>query len=308
MQAEIGVDQLRFIVEQARMHLAACISQELRTGGWQETRSPDEIIDLHMKPERKDGSSGLNELLSAILFSAQNRQDANRVIEGSVKGKWDGLRKLLLDFDPEAILRTWNTSDDLFQYIQESTEVTGEKRDTARSRWPQFCKSILSASRFITRFDTSNQFFAWIETFRATPDTAAALPLILAEEIDGFSLALACDFLKELGYKEFPKPDVHIKNLAHRLRISSATSDYMLLRDLMRLGPSLGKLGHSLYTFDKYLWLLGSGRFYLVVEDGYELSIGRQIEPFVSRIRQQGYVIADDADPKIIEGPTRGAN
>lgn len=296
MNATIDRNQIRFIVEEAHKHLAACLKAELKRGGWIETRKPDEIIRLHMKPEKKDSRTQISELLSGILFSAQNRQDANRVIQGSVKGKWNGLRKILLDFDPEKILETWKSADELFDYIRRSKKVTGAKRNDPRSRWPQFCKSVISGSQFISRFKTGDKFIAWVETFMKTPDTAAALPLVLAEEIDGFGLALACDFLKELGYEQFPKPDIHIKRLAHRLRISSATSDYMLLRDLMRLEPLLKPLNLSLYGFDKYLWLIGSGRFYMIEEEGYELRIGRQTDPFLKHMRKAGYDVADESE------------
>ncbi|MDY0873969.1 hypothetical protein [Dongia rigui] len=295
MKLAITKDQIGMIVAKAHEHLAACVAAELASGGWRTRMSPDEIIRLHMTPEKKDSRNEISELLSGILFSAQNRQDANRVIQGSVRGKWEGLRKLLLDFEPEKILSTWSNSDELFDYIRKADEVGGAKRDDPRSRWPQFCKSVMSASQFISRFRTAQEFICWIETFTKTPDTAAALPLVLAEEIDGFGLALACDFLKELGYEQFPKPDIHIKRLAHRLRISSANSDYMLLRDLMKLEPLLASFKISLYGFDKYLWLIGSGRFYLVEEDGVELSIGRQARPFLNRMRKAGYDVAEDA-------------
>lgn len=279
-------NQLKFIVGEARSHLAECLAAVLREEGWKESSSPEQIIDLHMEPERKRYRERREDILSGMLYSAQNKQDANRVIEGSVDTGWDGMRELLLGFDPQAILETWSDDKLLFRYFKDSGRVSGQMRDRPTSRWPQFCKSVLSASRFIERFATGAEFVAWVETFRKNPDTAAALPLILAEEIDGFGLALACDFLKELGFEEFPKPDVHIKNLAHQLGISSSTSDYMLLRDLMRLEPLLTPEKVSLYSFDKYLWLIGSGRFYLVKEGGVELRIGSQVEQFMERIRR----------------------
>ena len=36
------------------------------------------------------------------------------------------------------------------------------------------------------------------------------MPLILAAEIEGIGYTLACDFLKELGFIEYGKPDVHV--------------------------------------------------------------------------------------------------
>ena len=282
-------DRLGLIVREAHDHLTECLTIALRDEGWRETREPSQIIDLHMQPEGKQRRNQRQDILSGMLFSAQNKQDANRVISGSVDTGWDGMRELLLDFDPEAILASWPDEHALFQHFINSGRVSGQMRKQPTSRWPQFCKSVLSSAKFIKRFETGADFTTWVEAFMKNPDTAAALPLILAEEIDGFGLALACDFLKELGFEQFPKPDVHIRNLASRLGISSASSDYMLLRDLMRLEPLLTPDRISLYRFDKYLWLIGSGRFYLVEEEGYELRIGSQVDAFIERMERIGF-------------------
>jgi hypothetical protein len=52
----------------------------------------------------------------------------------------------------------------------------------------------------------------------------------------------------------------------------------------MRLGPILSQLGMSLYAFDKYLWLVGSGRFYPSIRGGRELKIGSQTTKFIHRV------------------------
>ena len=278
--------QLSFIITEARAHLVECLARVLSDEGWRERRSPEELIDLHLIPDRKEFRDRRQDILSSILQSAQNRQEMNRVIGGSVKGGWVGLGRLLHGFDPVKITASWSDARALFNYIKQSGRVNGAMRRGLRSRWPQFCKSVLSASRFMLRFESGADFIKWVESFRHSPDTCAALPLVLAEEIDGFGLALACDFLKELGFEEFAKPDVHVKKLVNALGISAATSDYMVLRDLMRLEPLLKTGNLTLYGLDKYLWLIGSGRFYRVEEDGYELNIGRQIKSFMNRINK----------------------
>lgn len=280
----MNTTQLHFIIGEARSHLSECLTKVLHEQGWKEARTPEQIIDLHLRPDRESYRDNLQDILSCILYSAQNKQEMNRVIEGSVDGGWDGVRELLLDFEPAQILNAWNDDEALFKYIKSSSRVRGAKNEGSKSRWPQFCKSVLSASKFVLKFEDAAGFLKWVEAFRQTPDTAAALPLILAEEIHGFGLALACDFLKELGCEEFAKPDVHVKKLVNLLGISAATSDYMVLRDLMRLKPLLATENLTLNAFDKYLWLIGSGRFYRIQEDGYELQIGRQIKSFMGRI------------------------
>lgn len=276
--------ELETIVTEARSHLLECLAITIESEGWDPKQTPEEILAMHMEPDRIGSRQRRQDILSAMLYSCQNKQEANRVIEGSISGGWAALGALLLDFEPEAILAKWPNDDILLNDLLSSGKIQGQPRLSLRSRWPQFCRSVLSASRFMTRFPSGPDFIAWIEMFRATPDTAAALPLILEKEIFGFGVALACDFLKELGFVEFPKPDVHIRALAEALGISTTDSDYLLMRDIMALKPILAEIGLTPYDFDKLLWLIGSGRFYRVESEGYELRIGRQRDVFIQRM------------------------
>lgn len=244
----------------------------------------DKIIDIHMVPEHRLENVTREDILSGLLMSAQNRQGANNVISGCLTGGWQDLGTMLHGFDADAILETWETPDELFAFFQQEHKVgriKGQMPDTNHSLWPIFCKSVLSAARLVVRFPTAEEFVDWLNSFRQTPDTAAALPLVLAQEIDGFGVALACDFLKELGCTEFPKPDTHVNKLARELGISTAKSDYGLMRDICRAADSIGM---TAYEFDKVLWLIGSGRFYQVMVNSHELTIGRQADNFLAHM------------------------
>ena len=84
--------------------------------------------------------------------------------------------------------------------------------------------------------------------------------MILSYEIDGFGFSLACDFLKEVGYLNFAKPDVHIKAILRGLELTSKNSnDYQTYRVLLRVADEAGL---TPYHVDKLLWLVGSGFFY----------------------------------------------
>lgn len=280
--------ELRRIVAECRIFLESRLRKTLDEdpdfwGPWT-TKPPADIIDLHLTPEHNLREVDREEIMSRLLMSAQNRQSASRVIGGSVEGGWDALSKMLLGFNPEAILARWDSPEELMEYflaLKAKGCIRGAVKSGTRSLWPQFCRTILSAARFMARHPTADSFRGWVDNFRRTPDTAAALPLILSQEIDGFGLALAADFLKELGCSEFPKPDVHIKALAFGLGISDAISDYRMMLDIMQAADAIGM---TAYQFDKILWLIGSGRFYRVVVEGYELDIKRQSEAFLAHM------------------------
>ena len=86
------------------------------------------------------------------------------------------------------------------------------------------------------------------------------MPLILEAEIYGIAFPLACDFLKELGYVEFRKPDVHIIEQFEALDlVEKKSSKYQVLKAITRIAEHVGV---SAYNVDRVFWLIGSGYFY----------------------------------------------
>jgi len=84
--------------------------------------------------------------------------------------------------------------------------------------------------------------------------------LLLGEEIKGFGLALACDFLKEIGYRDYPKPDVHLRKIFYNLGLAESEEDYAVYKSIVEMAEIVGK---DAYTVDKIFWLISSGNFYL---------------------------------------------
>jgi thermostable 8-oxoguanine DNA glycosylase len=82
----------------------------------------------------------------------------------------------------------------------------------------------------------------------------------LSQEVNGFGFALACDFLKELGFFNFAKPDVHVKAIVKGLHLASESpSDYLVFKVVARIAEHCGR---TPYDVDKTFWLVGSGYFY----------------------------------------------
>ncbi len=84
--------------------------------------------------------------------------------------------------------------------------------------------------------------------------------MLLSAEVDGFGFALACDFLKELGYFNFGKPDVQIKDIFKGLGlVDQAANDYQVFKAISRVAKSNSV---TAYHVDKLFWLVGSGFLY----------------------------------------------
>jgi len=224
-----------------------------------ETLKPKTISDLNLR----------------LLSSIKNANQKDNVI-----GDLERLRKVLEDFDAVKIIKKYgNEEEKLMQNIfNEVPFKKSEKlRKTKRSIWPQFCKAILSSAQFLIKFEDTSSFFAWADKFTSHTVTAPALPLVLSEEIHGLGYALACDFVKEIGYTEFGKPDVNVKDILTQLELCpEGLSDYFIQKKICELAKEYGV---SAYQFDKVLYLIGSGRF----GDEHNLKVKRQRLDFIKQ-------------------------
>ncbi len=182
------------------------------------------------------------------------------VIGRSIGGV-DKLSPILDSFDPEAV--TTRYGDDweaVLDRIVKELKPRGKIRKTPRSIWPLYCQTILSAAAFINQFNDANQFFEWVDFFDRDVRARPSLPMLMDREIKGFGFALSCDFLKELGYVNFAKPDVHLHDIFTAIIRLARNADV------------------TPYAADKVFWLIGSGDFYADPEIG---SIGSYKQEFI---------------------------
>jgi len=112
----------------------------------------------------------------------------------------------------------------------------------------------------VEQFSSASDFFGWVDFFDQDDIARASLPMLLSREIEGFGFALSCDFLKEMGYVNFPKADVHLRDIFTSLGLcKDKPGDYQLFKAVIRVA---GHAGVSAYNADKAFWLIGSGYFY----------------------------------------------
>lgn len=146
-------------------------------------------------PESESSSKNLSDLYRRILESAQNANMKATVIGKSIGGV-SKLSLVLQDFDPVAVLATFQSPDDVLSSILDQLQPTGKIRTTYRSLWPKYCQTLLSAATFLNQFATVSDFHAWVRFFDEDTCAKPALPMSLEREMDGFGFAFACDFLK----------------------------------------------------------------------------------------------------------------
>ena len=194
------------------------------------------MLDMHINGGKECKNQSVQDLLFGMLESVSNKRNMQSTI-----GSIEKLRPFLEDFIPLQIIEKYD--DDwrgLFTTIENNYEPPGQMTiDNPRSYWVIFCKSVFSASHFLSRFSNLEEFDNFVSQFYLNEYTRVALPLLLKEEIFGLGFALACDFLKENGYPKFVKPDVHIKAIFHGIGISKSDSDYDVFKDVIRFSKDV---------------------------------------------------------------------
>ena len=220
-------------------------------------RVDNTILERHLNYWKNRKPKSMNEMLKAMLVHAKNRRMMNNAI-----GNIENLRSLLFDFEPSIIVEKYGSDwKKLFHTIHKNCAPPGRMEiNNPKNCWVIFCKTILSASKFLSKFSSVKEFDEFVAYFYPNEYTRLALPLLLKEEIYGYGFALACDFLKENGYPEFVKPDVHIKDIFYGIGISNSKHDYEVFKDVIRFSKVINEIP---YVVDKLFWLVGSGYFYL---------------------------------------------
>jgi hypothetical protein len=243
--------------------------------------SRKEILESYLtRPDASTEPMEINELFRRLLGSAQNANMKTGVIGGSIGGS-DNLGQALFKFNPKKVEKNFkNNPDALLKHIIEKLNPNGQIRQTPRSIWPQYCKTIISASVFFNQFKNGEDFYEWANHLYQDNRSIAALPLLLEAEIHGIGYPLACDFLKELGFLNYGKPDVHVIDIFVGIRLcTEKPSSYQVQKIIAEIAKATDV---SSYNVDKLFWLIGSGKFYNHPELGKNGSIGRKKNEFIA--------------------------
>ena len=114
--------------------------------------------------------------------------------------------------------------------------------------------------------------------------------MMISIEIYGIGFPLACDFLKEIGFMDFGKPDVHLKEIFKALDLidtnekSTDKQDYQTFKMIDKIARDNGI---TPFEVDKIFWLIGSANFH---RDNIKINSNRKefIDKVKSTYSQQG--------------------
>ncbi len=249
----------------------------------QKHNNPD-IIKNYLTPiELKS----IPEFYKRLLESAANRNRSEGVIVKPI-GEIDNLKELLFDFDVRKVIENYDEHIILNKIKNKFGDIYINEDNEKQGLWFIFCKTIISGAKFLDKFEDYDDFRKFVNFFHQDERARNALPLLLKQEVDGFGLALSCDFLKESGFYWYAKPDKWMIKIFSELNISQTVNDYEVLNTIVRVAKSCNK---TPYLIDKIFWLLGSGKFYNDKNPKTQkkpLMIGRHAEDFIKFVKDKG--------------------
>lgn len=248
-------------------------------------------LDSYLNNQRERPST-LEDLFKRLLQSLMDAGMRKRVIEGALPGQSiESFAKVTKDFSPVHTYAKYGDDDrGLLKDIKSKIKPTGQLRTAKKSLWPQYCKAMLSTAKFLQQFGNTAEFYTWVDQLNADPRLRIGLPLILSKELYGVGFALACNILIDLGYREFAKPDRHVKRILQGAGLLGAkASDYEALKVVFEICDGLPSVFP--YSLDKALYLIGSGNYYhhkQVVIKGKRDRIGRFVKFLRTSNRRSG--------------------
>ena len=241
-----------------------------------ETKIGREALEKKLDYHRHYKAESMEDVFWHLLQSLCNKRGMPATI-----GDIDTLEPYLFDFVPGNTKQCYG--DDwkrLFRTIQENHTPPGPMNiKNENSYWVIFCKGILSGAGFLSRFESFDAFDGFVASFNGNEISRAALPILLEHEIYGVGFALACDWLKECGYNQYGKPDVHTQGILFRAGILDHDDQYECFKTMSKIGSMMGQ---PTAVVDKVLWWIGSGKY---VDNGEKVT--RQGRIFVEGLKRR---------------------
>jgi hypothetical protein len=246
---------------------------------WLAERADMDIVRQHMSVPSSSYAETKADLYIGLLESLKNRQGMPNAI-----GDVQRLGDCLFGFDPSLVVEHFG--DDwgaLLDLVREDVQPTSKMdKNNRKNSWVIFCKGATCGAKFLSKFDDVDEFLGYVSDFDAKPTTRPALPLLLGEELFGFGFSLACDFLMELGFTNFSKPDVHLLELFSGLSLAEENP-----LDVFRAVAQMAEeVKETPFAVDKVFWLIGSGKLYLT-DDKFKTSKPEFIERLKSGWREK---------------------
>jgi hypothetical protein len=239
----------------------------------------------------------VGDIFHRFCMSLANRDRLWNLIYGNRFGELDSkYGSILAQYEPEAVvLKYQNQVDRLLSDFLEARQLPPDRseyqRTSPRGQFRLYTRGILAGAKFFAEFKDGMAFKRSLHEWLTGPEKAAQLPYHFHNlGFPGFGPALASDFLKEIGIKEFGKPDRWVYRCMKAAGwVTDASSEADVQRVFWELWRILGDSYPPVVT-DKLMFLVGSGSF-VMVEPMY--SCRSRYEAFEEAMNDKSHDVGD---------------
>ena len=221
--------------------------------GYLQKIKPKEVQIEKYFLEKKRNFKSLIDVYVHFIGSAQNYQAMPNII-GFYK-RQNEFSSILFDFDYVKIAELPEV--ELYKSLRDKFHVTS--KETNRNSWLKWSRAVIDSAKFISGFRDAEDFDTFVKRFDYNATSRMALPLLIQAKIRGIGFALACDALKELGYTDYSKPDVHLIEVFQGAGICEGNQ----ISVYEAIGRMADDCNETPYKVDKVFWLICSGTYYL---------------------------------------------
>jgi hypothetical protein len=214
-----------------------------------------DALERKLNHYRHHKANNMQDLFWYMLNSLTNKVGMRATI-----GDIDLLEPYLFNFDPyqthDHYRDDWQI---LFKRIRDNYTPPGPMNiKNKNSYWVIFCKGILSGAEFLSGFESYDAFDDFVNGFTFNDLSISALPILLDQEIYGMGFPIACDWLKEIGYSNYCKPDTHTIDILFEAGVAPSQDNFTVFQTMVRMARINDE---PPAVIDRLLWLIGSGKY-----------------------------------------------
>ncbi|HME53290.1 MAG TPA: hypothetical protein VKM55_13795 [Candidatus Lokiarchaeia archaeon] len=210
-----------------------------------------------------------SDILKRILDSLRNRRNVGDTIpETNDSSRNDGLNQVFGDYQPRRLSTLYTSWEQILSalaehYLQEGKEIQFQVEHHG-GYWNIYSQGAKNAIDFLSTYNTPIELVDFVSRGLNGEDDQVVLDFVkneIASRIKGMHVALASDFLKEIGFKQIGKPDVWIIKIFLELNFIAPPSKgidevaFKKIREIARIVDVYPVI------VDKVFWLLGTGDF-----------------------------------------------
>lgn len=271
------VAQIKALMAYAQTYLLSCqdISQKTKASVPDGFHVTKKLIKANMqlwkvkyaitKAEIQKGGEYLRvHLFREMLFYATLFQHVPGVL-GDREELEGLLSEVIFNYDPNKVVNKYQNNPSQLLKALAGKEHKGDlltSKYLKNSRtWNYYSKTIITSAAFFNDQENVTGFLSALEKFGAFSPEKDDPIKFLTKNIFNVGPAVASNYIKELGFCNYVKPDTHVIKIC----IAAGLVDDRDAKKTCHLGAEIVRVCHQAkivpYEFDRLIWMVGSGLF-----------------------------------------------